>query len=516
VDQAIETVDLRYYVSILQKWKLVIAIVTIVSMVTSGVISLFVLPPTYETKVTLMVTQASMQRLTQVSQDDLRSVMNSLSRLPEMTINTYVGQLSSSYFLTRVANQLKLSPELYPPTTLSRLITARAIKDTNLIEVTVSNNSPKLATDMANAVATEFIDFITENLQEQMSKSMRFLEDQATQASKDLVKANEQLRQVQVGLRGVEFLDRELKSKSAVLSEHSTALMKTRVEEEGVAAGLDMITIELARVPQYIKSRESGAIPSQEWNPVYRQLEQQLTAKKTELSEKKGYVSSRTGDEPLLYSDVVKVTLEINSLEAGIKTLEDALKNTSKYVTLETGTGSSEQILNPLWSSLTQQRTEKSVALAEKRALRSGYESSITQLTLELTDLQKALAERRTEEYRLQKEVSQLETAYSLLKEKIIQTQMQKSMNIGEANMSIVAPAIQPKQPVRPRKAMNVAVAGVLGLMVSVALAFVFEYMDYTIKTADDVSRHLGVPALGSVPVISSQRNSNGKKGGRS
>ncbi|MDP2857641.1 MAG: hypothetical protein Q8P50_06625, partial [Bacillota bacterium] len=76
---------------------------------------------------------------------------------------------------------------------------------------------------------------------------------------------------------------------------------------------------------------------------------------------------------------------------------------------LETGSGSSEQALNPLWQSLVQQQRDKTIALAEKSALRSGYEASVAQLTQEINGLQSALAEKRTEEYRLAKHVSQLE-----------------------------------------------------------------------------------------------------------
>ncbi len=509
MEQAIETVDLRYYLSILHKWRFAIALVTIIAVIVSGVFSFFILPPVYETKVTLMVSQASIQRATQSQPDDLSAMVGIVSRLPEMTINTYVGQLSSPYFLDRVARELGLDPELYTPVDMAKFIDVRAIKDTNLIEVKVSNNSAKLATEIANKISTEFIDFITETLQDQMGRSLMFLREQATQAERDLAAANEQLRQVQVGLRGVEFLSRELMSKSAVLSEHESSLMKIRVEEASIAAGLDSITQQLSVVSPFVKSRESGQIPGQEWNPVYRQMEQQLHDKRVELAEKQQAIDQ--GGMP--GADLAVLRLEADMLRAGIQMLENLLAATPMYVNLQSGTETSEMIINPLWQSLMMQQTDRSVDLAQKQALRLGYEASVKQLTNEITELQSQLAEKRTEEYRLVKQVDQLEHAFSLLSEKIIQTEMAQSMNIGEANISVVAPAIQPRLPVRPRKGLNMAVALILGLMASVAMAFVLEYTDYTIKSAEDVARHLGVPALGSVPVISQQR-SNGRKGG--
>ncbi|WP_081957078.1 Wzz/FepE/Etk N-terminal domain-containing protein [Clostridium sp. HMP27] len=57
-----------------------------------------------------------------------------------------------------------------------------------------------------------------------------------------------------------------------------------------------------------------------------------------------------------------------------------------------------------------------------------------------------------------------------------------------------------PEDPIKPKKALNVAIAFFLGLMVSVGLSFVLEYMDKTIKTEEDVERYLGMPVIGIIP----------------
>lgn len=69
-------------------------------------------------------------------------------------------------------------------------------------------------------------------------------------------------------------------------------------------------------------------------------------------------------------------------------------------------------------------------------------------------------------------------------------------------NVVVVDQAIVPGSPIRPRKVMNVAIAVVLGGMAAVGLAFLLEYLDTTVKSPDDVSRHLGLPVLGLIPVI--------------
>ena len=67
-------------------------------------------------------------------------------------------------------------------------------------------------------------------------------------------------------------------------------------------------------------------------------------------------------------------------------------------------------------------------------------------------------------------------------------------------SVSIVDTAVIPTQPVKPNKTLNVLIAFVVGLMASVGLVFLLEYIDNTVKTSDDVEKLLGIPVLGVIP----------------
>lgn len=69
-------------------------------------------------------------------------------------------------------------------------------------------------------------------------------------------------------------------------------------------------------------------------------------------------------------------------------------------------------------------------------------------------------------------------------------------------SVSTIDVAKVPESPVAPNKVMNIAIATVLGMMVSVGLVFVLEFLDRTYKTPSDIERHLGLPILGAVPDI--------------
>lgn len=69
--------------------------------------------------------------------------------------------------------------------------------------------------------------------------------------------------------------------------------------------------------------------------------------------------------------------------------------------------------------------------------------------------------------------------------------------NAGEVN--IMDKGIPAPTPVKPNKKLNIAIAFFLGLMVSVGISFLLEYMDSTVKTSEDVKRYLDLPVLGVI-----------------
>lgn len=67
-------------------------------------------------------------------------------------------------------------------------------------------------------------------------------------------------------------------------------------------------------------------------------------------------------------------------------------------------------------------------------------------------------------------------------------------------SIQVMDAARVPEKPVAPKKSLNIAIAFFIGLMASVGLTFVLEYMDSTIKTEEDIERYLGLPVIGIIP----------------
>jgi polysaccharide biosynthesis transport protein len=62
---------------------------------------------------------------------------------------------------------------------------------------------------------------------------------------------------------------------------------------------------------------------------------------------------------------------------------------------------------------------------------------------------------------------------------------------------------------VRPRKVRSILLGLAAGLLIGVALAFVQENLDSSLKTAEDAERLVGLPSLASIPLARSQRPSH-------
>lgn len=71
---------------------------------------------------------------------------------------------------------------------------------------------------------------------------------------------------------------------------------------------------------------------------------------------------------------------------------------------------------------------------------------------------------------------------------------------VGTNNISVVDRAEVPVKPDKPNPQRNLMIAVFLGLMGGIGLAFLFEHLDDTIKLGDEMEQMLGLPVLGVIP----------------
>ena len=79
-------------------------------------------------------------------------------------------------------------------------------------------------------------------------------------------------------------------------------------------------------------------------------------------------------------------------------------------------------------------------------------------------------------------------------------------MNVDNINILSAAKVSGNPIPVKPNKMLNIAIGAVIGLILGIGLAFLFEILDSTIKDEKDIEEILGIPIMGLVGSISLEK----------
>jgi capsular polysaccharide biosynthesis protein len=151
----------------------------------------------------------------------------------------------------------------------------------------------------------------------------------------------------------------------------------------------------------------------------------------------------------------------------------------------------------------------KSPAILEKVAsdLKNGYDA--TQLNQKIT----VGSEAESQVINLSVTDTDPQTAADIANKtaEVFQTEITKIMNVDNVSILAEAEVGEEQSPIKPKPLLNIAIAGVVGLMIGVGLAFLLEFLDNTIKTEQEVEKVLGLPVLGSIARIEDQKED--KKG---
>jgi non-specific protein-tyrosine kinase len=111
-----------------------------------------------------------------------------------------------------------------------------------------------------------------------------------------------------------------------------------------------------------------------------------------------------------------------------------------------------------------------------------------------------------------QAEVARLEgilAGYRNTYSELVQTYEKMRLSAAQTmdSVTLFEPAQPPSAPVRPKPLNTAAVAATAGLVAAIALAFLIEYLDDTVKTPDEVRDSLGLGTLGAIPAMNENGN---------
>lgn len=181
----------------------------------------------------------------------------------------------------------------------------------------------------------------------------------------------------------------------------------------------------------------------------------------------------------------------VENVRGQIKQAEAALAGEEETRTEQkTGLNSSYQQLE---LALLQERNKVGALAKEKDVLAEQVASAEERLRV-LNDSEAQLA-------RLEREHAIAEQNYRTYVDKLEETRISQALEQEKiSNIATIQPATTPIVPVKPKKALNLALAVFLGFFGALGLSFASEYVDHSIKTPEDVEQKLQLPTLACIP----------------
>jgi len=329
-----------------------------------------------------------------------------------------------------------------------RSVSVRPIRDTRLVDVQAEHSNPRAAADIANTVAAEFVRGETDNRRAADAGRLNSLRGQATDIGRTIQSSEKSL----YGSQSTSLVLASERSKQLAQSatELGSSILKARTDLRAVDNQLDRIRVfRRSAAPDW----SNPPVQTPAMDDLHRDLQRTLTEI---LAQRRVY---RDGSQ------------ELAMLESQANALREAMRAE----------------LQKTFSDLEGQREVLAGRFNDLQDAIAGNERSL-----------KALSDSSYKYSTLESELGTRRDLYTLLLRKVQEQDI--AQLIQPPSVEIVQTASAPLQSVRPRKAVNLAVGLMLGLVFGSGLALALEAFRRTLRTPRDVSQLLQLPVMGMIP----------------
>jgi len=323
----------------------------------------------------------------------------------------------------------------------------RPLRNTRLLEVSFLSPDPALAAAVANTVAEEFIELHLEGKFDATIRATEFLRSQLDDLKIRVEESEEDLLAYAKAKGIVNLSDRETINRKKLVDLNDEL---TRVESEMIAQEARYQAAQRASLETFPGSLENEAIRATE-------------ARISEIRRELAAFSSRYGPE---WPAVKEARSELSELQLQL---------------------AEEQRLAV--ASATSDYRVTSDRYAKLKALESTQRGLVDKLD-----------EDSIQYNILKREVDTTKELYEGLLQRLKEAGV--AAGLRSSNISVADLAAPPRSWYSPKKARSLALALVLGLFLGVGAVFLAEALDNTLKSSDDITEKLGLPALGVVPIL--------------
>ena len=407
-----EEIDLRDYLEVIVRRKWIIIGVTLAAVIGAGIVSFFVLKPVYQATSILMVSKPKYQV-------ELEPKIQTFIPSTELSLETYGNLIKSGNIEQKVIEKLSLNqpPNELTVEDLDKMLSVEIIKNTNLIKMSLEDNSPRRAMEIVNTWTNLFVKENEGLLLKEVREAQAFVKRELEASRQELFKAEEKMR---------EFNER---NKIDVLEKEIREILNKMVGYESRLADVKMsIKKEEARIEQI--------------NAILKKEERFLKLSKSII------------EDPFLHQLMGRIGRDEDVLN---------LRFTSEE-------------LNPVYDNLAQGLASSMISLHSLKTEKSELEKNIANFKKHLEALKKELAQEKLTQSRLERVVEIARQTFGVLSQKAEEIKI--SLGATSNTVKVVSLATEPRSPIKPRKGQNILISGVLGLFVGVLVAFFVEYWE--------------------------------------
>ncbi len=312
---------------------------------------------------------------------------------------------------------------------------------TRIIRVTVEDPDPVIAARIANKIAEKYIEWNIKARTEEATRSLQFVDSQLKIVMKQLEDLEDRYDEIK-RKKKILSIDKELEAYIDQLSEMESMLYEIRFKKRSYYATLKAME----------KNTGSLMYPLVGDDKVLSGLIQQIMTLKTKLA---------------------AMETEFTESSPEIMTIKSQIRKTS------------QEIISYIKSRISD------LSIQEKQ-LSGTINSLLSRL--------KTLPESEREILRLKRKLSVTEEIYKFLLEKKEEARITKAMTVSK--IRIIDPAIPSSLPVRPNKKLILILTFIFGILASLIIVILYDYINDTIKSIDELKHIVNLPIFGIIPKI--------------
>lgn len=462
--------QLQDFWQILKDRKKIILLAFSATVATTLVASLL-MPATYESTATLMLDYDSSNPMN-IAMAAVPQGMSSVEY-----INTQIEIIKSRRIGETVVNELKLDkvPEIvaaYNETRsgssfifgkqpveqdikawladqfLSQTLKVEPARDSRFLYIRFRSSDPAFSAAVANAYAKAYTDYNLELKVSPFREAGKWFSEKLKDAKGFSDKASEHLRQYQqnkgiIAQQGIVYDDaiQRLEQLNRELASAKAKLYETRVA--------------LKRIEESKGNYES--LPEIISNSFVQSLKAEKVKLETQLTE----LSSKAGSRHPQYV----------RLQSMLETINSKLKG---------------EIQNVI-SAIRQDNTSASQRVAQLESAVGGLKKQSASVNVSRYELDS-----------LSRESESYKQVYDAVLKKYNETSIQGDVN--RTNVFLIDAAVPATEKHSPNIQLNLALSVIVGLFLGIGLAFLFDHLDATLKSAAAIERQFGIVVLGTIP----------------